>query len=165
MGCKRIAHIAGCQTMNIFQARREGYFAALAKYKLRQDPSLVYSTTDLSYDEGTKYTKKLLRLENKPDGIFCANDNTAIAAIQTIKKANLKVPDDIAVVGFSNYPASTIIEPSLTTIDDQAFEMGQAAAKLLIRQIETKEHYISSETIIIKTFLIPRESTNRKKIQ
>jgi LacI family transcriptional regulator len=67
--------------------------------------------------------------------LLCANDNTAISAIQVAKEKNLNIPGDLSVIGFSNSPASTIIEPSLTTIDDHAFEMGQSAARPLIRQI------------------------------
>ncbi|RIJ46485.1 hypothetical protein D1614_18935 [Maribellus luteus] len=95
--------------------------------------------------------------------MFCANDNTAISAIQTAKRLKINVPNDIAVVGFSNTPASTIISPSLTTIDDHAFEMGQAAARLLIRQIENNDQNVVAETIVIKNDLIVRESTARKQ--
>ncbi|HPN77496.1 MAG TPA: substrate-binding domain-containing protein, partial [Prolixibacteraceae bacterium] len=61
-----------------------------------------------------------------------------------------------------NYPVSTIVEPSLTTIDDRAIEMGQAAAKLLLQQIEDKSDFVSSQTIVIETDLIIRESTQRR---
>lgn len=158
-GCKRIAHIAGCQTTGIFHSRFEGYKAALLKYNQPYDSSLTCFTEELSFEEGARCARKLIKLAAFPDGIFCANDYTAIGAIKAIKKANLKIPGDIAVAGFSNYPVSTIIEPSLTTIDDRAFDMGKAAAKLLIRQIEEKNAYIASETIVIKTDLIIREST------
>ncbi|MUP39198.1 LacI family DNA-binding transcriptional regulator [Labilibaculum euxinus] len=158
-GCTKIAHIAGCQSMNIFKARKEGYKAALTKHNLEVDDSLIEYTTELSYDEGVECAKKLLSGKVRPDGIFCANDYTAISSIQVFTKAGFHVPNDIAVVGFSNYPISKIIEPTLTTIDDQAFEMGQTAAKLLIRQIEEKDHVIASETIVIKTELVIRDST------
>lgn len=161
IGCKRIAHIAGCQTTGIFASRLEGYKAALVRYGLPYDPALVCCATDLSYEEGAKCARKLLKQTELPDGLFCANDYTAIGAIQVIKKSNLQIPEDIAVAGFSNYPVSTIIEPSLTTIDDRAFEMGKAAARLLIRQIEDRDSNIASETIVIKTDLIVRDSTRR----
>ena len=161
IGCKRIAHIAGCQTTGIFASRLEGYKAALIRYGLPYDPALVCCATDLSYEEGAKCARKLLKQTELPDGLFCANDYTAIGAIQVIKKSNLHIPEDIAVAGFSNYPVSTIIEPSLTTIDDRAFEMGKAAARLLIRQIEDRDSNIASETIVIKTDLIVRDSTRR----
>ncbi len=161
IGCKKIAHIAGCQTTGIFSARLQGYKEALAKSNLDFDPSLVCFATDLNYEEGARCARKLLRQPVIPDGLFCANDYTAIGAMQVIKKMKIKIPEDIAVVGFSNYPVSTIIEPSLTTIDDRAVEMGKAAARLLIRQIETRDDNIASESIVIKTDLVIRESTVR----
>jgi LacI family transcriptional regulator len=164
IGCKKISHIAGCQTTEIFKARLEGYKAALTKYNLLVDEKLIEYTSDLSYEEGVRCAKKFLSLDILPDGMFCANDYTAISAIQVFKKANIHIPRDIAVVGFSNYPISRFIEPTLTTIDDRAFEMGKAAAKLLIRHIEDKGHIISSETIVLKTDLIIRDSTNREII-
>lgn len=162
-GCRKIAHIAGCQTTSIFASRLEGYKAALIRNNLPYDPAMVYCTSNLTYEEGAKGARKLLKLPELPDGIFCANDYTAIGAIQVIKKANLKIPDDIAVAGFSNYPVSTIIEPALTTIDDRAFEMGKTAARMLIRQIEERDANIASETIVLKTDLIVRESTRREQ--
>ncbi len=161
-GCRKIAHIAGCQTTSIFASRLEGYKAALLRNNLAFDPAMVYCTSNLTYEEGAKGARKLLKLPELPDGIFCANDYTAIGAIQVIKKAELKIPDDIAVAGFSNYPVSTIIEPALTTIDDRAFEMGKTAARMLIRQIEERDANIASETIVLRTDLIVRESTRRE---
>lgn len=161
IGRKRIAHIAGCQTTSIFSDRFEGYKAALQKHQLEVDDSLIAYPADLSYEEGVKCAKKFLSLKNRPDGIFCANDSTAISVMQVFMKANYRIPEDLAVVGFSNYPISRIIEPKLTTIDDRAFEMGQTAAKLLLRQIEEKNGIIESETIVLKTNLIIRDSTIR----
>jgi len=164
IGCMRIAHIAGCQTTSIFSARLEGYKAALLKNGLPFDANLVCCANDLSYEEGARCAKKLMKLSEMPDGLFCANDYTAIGAIQVIKKANLKIPEDIAVAGFSNYPVSTIIEPALTTIDDRAVEMGKTAARMLIRQIEERDINIASETVVIKTDLIIRDSTRRETV-
>jgi len=159
-GCKKIAHIAGHQSTPIFNARLEGYKSALSKYHIPVDNNLIEFTNELSYVEGVRSAKKLLSKKNKPDGIFCANDYTAISSIQVFTKAGYQVPQDVAIVGFSNYPISRIIEPTLTTIDDRAFEMGQTAIKLLIRQIEENDSNIASETIVLKTDLIIRESSH-----
>lgn len=159
-GCKKIAHIAGAQTTDIFKSRLEGYKAALKKHRLKLDEKFIEYTTELSYEEGAICAQNLLSHGKLPDGVFCANDYTAISAIQVFKKANLDIPKDIAVVGFSNYPISKFIQPTLTTIDDRSFEMGQAAAKLLIRQIENKDQTIASETVVLKTNLVIRDSTN-----
>jgi len=162
IGCRRIAHIAGNQHMAIFRDRLRGYQEALKKNNLTYGEELICYTEDLSVTEGALATEKFLKMKKRPDGIFCSNDTSAISAIQTIKKAGLKVPDDVAVVGFSNTPNSLIIDPALTTIDDHAFEMGQAAARLVIRQIEEPRENIESETIIIRNDLIIRDSTARK---
>ena len=164
-GRKKVAHIAGHQDTQIFKSRIEGYKAALLKYNLPIDDSLIEYTNELSYEEGVKCAKKFLANKTIPDGIFCANDYTAISSIQVFAKAGLHVPDDIAIVGFSNYPISRIIEPTLTTIDDRAFQMGQTAVKLLIRQIEEKDKNIASETIVLKTDLIIRKSTSNLQIR
>ncbi|MDT0677196.1 LacI family DNA-binding transcriptional regulator [Autumnicola musiva] len=161
IGCKRIAHIAGNPATSIFKARLEGYKAALTKNNLPIKHNLIEYTKELSYEEGVKCAKRFLKLQGKPDGIFCANDYTAVSALQVFKKANYEIPKDVAVIGFSNYPISKIIEPKITTVNDRAFEMGQAAANLLIRQIEEKNEIISSETIVLETQLIIRKSTKK----
>lgn len=161
IGCKRIAHIAGNQNSQIFRSRLEGYLASLKKNNITIEEDLICYANKLTSEEGQEHTQKLLSLPQLPDGLFCANDLTAISAIQVAKQSNLSIPDDLAVIGFSNIPASTIIEPSLTTIDDHAFEMGQAAAQLLIRQIEDKDQNIISETITIRNELIIRKSTSK----
>lgn len=158
-GCKKIAHIAGSQKTNIFKKRLEGYKKALSNNKIPINDSLIQYTNELSYEEGVTSANKLLSGKVIPDGIFCANDYTAISAIQVFMQAGFNIPNDTAVIGFSNYPISRIIKPTLTTIDDRAFEMGQTAAKLLIRQLNEKDQFIASETIVLKTDLIKRESS------
>ncbi len=165
VGCKKIAHIAGSQHIAIFRDRLQGYQDALTNNNLECEEKLIFYTEDLNEDEGRLAIKKFLKQPSRPDGIFCSNDRSAIGAIQAIKKAGLKVPDDIAVVGFSNTPVSLIIEPTLTSINDHAFEMGQAAARLVIRQIEESDKNIVSETIIIQNDLVIRDSTKRNKKQ
>ena len=158
-GCKRIGHIAGSQKTTIFKDRLEGYKAALKKFKIPVDERLIMYTNDLSYEEGVLSAKKYLQLPELPDGIFCANDYTAVSVIQVFRKKEIKIPQQVAIVGFSNYPISRIIEPNLTTINDRAFQMGEASTKLLIRRIEESNDIIDSEIITLKTELIIREST------
>ena len=160
MGCKRIAHIAGNQSTGIFRARLEGYKAALKANNLAFADDLVLETSGLSYQEGVECANKLLKLPQLPDGVFCANDYTAASVVQVFKKHKIDIPDEVAIVGFSDYPIAQIIEPNLTTINDRAFQMGEAAAKLLIRQIEEDDaDIIDYQTIVLKTELVIREST------
>jgi len=161
VGSKRIAHIAGNQNLSVYKDRLEGYKACLEKNNIEVDNDLICLSEILSAEEGREFALKLLTMTNPPNGLFCANDETAISAIQVAKDLNLKIPEDFAVVGFSNSPASTIIDPPLTTVDDHAFEMGQAAARLLIRQIEYKDINVTSEMIMMKSDLIIRESSQK----
>lgn len=161
-GCKRIAHIAGNQNLAVYKNRLDGYKEALKQNNIVIDDELICFADSLTMEEGQKFTTKLLHLPQPPDGLFCSNDNTAISAIQVAKKEKIKIPGDLAVVGFSNSPASTIIEPSLTTIDDHAFEMGKKAAHLLIHLIEDKDKNVVSETIIIRNNLIIRDSSKKE---
>jgi len=161
IGCKRIAHIAGYQGTSIFRARLEGYKAALRDNNVKNLDGYIIEIKNLSYTEGYLCSGRLFTLKSPPDGVFCANDDTAVGIIQGAKVNGIKVPEDCAVVGFSNYPVSTIVEPTLTTIDDRAIEMGQAAGKLLIHQINDGSDLNTTQTIVIETDLIKRGSTNR----
>ena len=82
-------------------------------------------------EEGKIATEKLLKMDNPPDAIFSTNDPAAMGAMQAIKESGLKIPKDIAVVGFSNWFFSALMDPPLTSVDQPGFEMGQEAAKLL----------------------------------
>ena len=93
IGCKRIAHISGNPSVSIFKSRLEGYKAALKKHNFEIDNDLIEITKELSYEEGATSAKRLLQLERKPDGIFCANDYTAVSSIQVFKKASYAVPE------------------------------------------------------------------------
>ena len=104
-------------------------------------------------------TKTLLSLKERPDAIFAITDDAAIGAIKSIKKLNIKIPEEIAVVGFSNSLNSTIIEPKLTTIDQPGEKIGKTAVEFLIKEIEDESDEITHKTIEIKTNLIIREST------
>lgn len=159
IGCKNIAHIAGNQSTDIFKHRLEGYKSALKKYNLPVNEKLIAYTKKLNYECGVESANIFLSQQLRPDGLFCANDYTAISAIQTFIKNDYRVPEDIAIVGFSNYPISEFIEPTLTTVDDDAYEMGKNAAKLLFRKIKDDEENVVSETIVMRTRLIKRNST------
>ncbi len=162
MGCKKISHISGDQNVSIFNARLQGFKSALQKFDLPIIEELIKETKQLSYEEGITCSKELLKGKIMPDGIVCANDYTAAAAIQVFKQQKIKIPEDVAVIGFSNYPISTMIDPQLSTIDDSSYHMGRIAAKQLIQQIEdTDNELLDYQEILIKTELIIRKSSNR----
>lgn len=161
-GCTRIAHFAGSQYRNIYSERKRGYVDALKKYNLPVDEDLIIHFNTLSYEEGEKATSKLLESDNPPDGIFSANDTSAISVIQTAKKMGLNVPKDIAVIGFNDDPIASIIDPGLSTITHPAFKMGQTSSRKILNHLKSSKNDDITEITFLTTEVIIRKSSIRK---
>ncbi len=161
IGCKRIAHLGTSEDLLIGRARYDGYVQALKDLELPFDNRLVVRCDN--YKAARLVTKRLIYELNPPDGIFAVNDLTAIGACQTIKENHLKIPDDIAVVGFSNGIYSSMTDPPLTTVEQFGYQMGQKSARMILDRILSTEDY-PSITEQIETQLIIRESTVKKKV-
>lgn len=160
-GGRRIAHIGGPLNLKIYRDRLNGYKDAMQKAGLPADESRIVHNS-LTRIDGTNAIKKLLENRQRPDAIFCANDTTALSVILYLREKRIKVPDDMMVVGFSNEPFSEVVTPSISTVRQPGFEMGQKAADLLIRQIKTQDKPTHYQTIVMPTGLIVRESSVRK---
>lgn len=161
-GCRRIAHITVSSTQSIYQERFLGYADALAEYDIPLDMKLVY-IGDLSLESGTDAAQYILSLSQKPDGIFVANDNCAAGCVIGLKKQGLRIPEDIAVVGFNNDPVCRIVEPNLTSIHYPGHEMGELAARSLINHLNGKADIMLTQHIQLRSDLIVRDSTKRNK--
>lgn len=159
-GCRRIAHIAGPKNLLISQNRLHGYLDALKANQLPVDECLIREYT-LSQESATECANYLFDLADKPDGLFAVNDPAAIAAILVAKLRGIKIPEELAIVGFSNEPSSALIEPGLTTLAQPMAEIGKAAIELLFQQIHATEE-IAPQTKILKTTLIIRKSSMRQ---
>lgn len=157
-GCKKIAHFSGPKDLKIYKNRMRGYRAALEKHHFSYDPELVF-TSRLMEEDGIKNARKIMSMRNNIDGIFAANDISAIGAMKYFKGEGVKIPDDIAIVGFSNEPISEVIEPSLTTIDQSGHQIGRLATELLLKQIKSESGSVQPETVVLKTSLIKRDSS------
>ncbi|HUX56369.1 MAG TPA: LacI family DNA-binding transcriptional regulator [Bacteroidales bacterium] len=162
-GCSRILHLSGNLLRNVYADRFMGYKRALADNKIKFDQSLVV-ISDMSRQAGIETAQKILKMKPLPDGIFTANDTLAVTAIVELRKAGVKIPEEIAVVGFNNEPISQVVQPNLTTIDYPAMEIGEIAATSLINKLKNSESDNLS-TIILKHNLIIRESSMRAKEQ
>lgn len=160
-GCKRILHMAGPDHLNISINRSNGYRAALKKYNIDFDPTLLVET-GLKQQDGSDTMGKLLEEKLKFDGLFAVADPVAIGAMLTLKKKGVKIPDDVAVIGFSDEPMTSLIDPPLSTMSQPGYEMGVRAARLFLEQLEDKDNY-QPKSEILKTELIVRESSKRKK--
>ena len=156
-GRKRIAHLSGPEILSISKRRLNGYRDALKKYGLPVNDELIIHY-DLSLSKVPIYINYWLTLPEPPDAIFCINDPTAIEAMRVIKKRGLKIPEDISLIGFSNDFVSSLIEPSLTTVEQPIKEIGRSATQLLLDQMDREIADWKAPTIILKTKLIVRES-------
>lgn len=156
-GCKRIVHVDGNVNRNVYADRLDGYKQALKESGIEFDPELVISNklTDQTSAEAAQF---ILNMKKLPDGIFTANDTSGVTCIRELKLAGIRVPQDIAVVGFNNDPISRVIEPNLTTIDYPGQEMGEIAATTLINKLK-KQPTGNLDTIVLRHKLIVRESS------
>lgn len=165
-GCKRIAHFRGPLLPQNSIDRFLGYKQALLDNGISYDSSLVYILDKMSFDEGRHFAKQLLKDHKDVDGIFINTDLVAIGAISEFNKRGVKIPDQISIVGFSNWFMSTVISPPLTTIDQPGYLMGKTAFKLLYKEIKQKKQGspLNFKNVELNTELIVRESTRPNSV-
>ena len=157
-GYQRIAHLAGPKNLSISKFRLKGYMDALRQENLPFDDSMVvYGGLDDT--DGIVGFQKLLRLQTLPDAIFAVNDPVATGAFVMIKEHGMKIPDDIALAGFSNTYMTSLLDPPLTTVEQPSYEIGKTAAQLLMEQINNNDDKFLPKFIVLKTNLIVRGST------
>ncbi len=164
-GCKKIAHFRGPLLPQNSIDRFLGYKNALLDHGMTYDPSLVYILNDMSFEEGVQFAKKLLKDHNDVDGIFINTDLVAIGAISEFNNQGIDIPNDISIVGFSNWFMSSVISPTLTTIDQPGYKMGKVAFKLLYKEIKQKKQKtpVTFKTVELPTELIIRDSSKTTK--
>ncbi|KAB1443221.1 LacI family DNA-binding transcriptional regulator [Pseudodesulfovibrio senegalensis] len=155
-GYTRIAHLAGREHVTIGRERFEGYRQALQDHGFPVDERLVIPGGFQEHD-GEQGMKRLLELDSPPDAVFAVNDPVAIGAYRVLRERGLRIPRDVALLGFCNNPESALVEPPLSTVAQPAWQMGKAAAQLLFRQFEQKN--FTPQTQVLRTRLIVRQST------
>ena len=162
-GCRRIVHITANLGRNVYAGRLKGYQQALADYGLTFDPDLLI-VNDLSEAAAIRAARQVLSMNPRPDGVFATNDFFAAVFLQTLKESGLRVPEDIAIVGFNNEAISRIIQPKLTTINYPGEEVGEQAARSLLDQLAGLSSARTTDTIIIRSELIIRDSSLHRKV-
>jgi LacI family transcriptional regulator len=143
-GCQRIAHLAGPQHLNIYKYRRQGYLDALAAHGLPLDEELIVYCDTMTLEVGTRAMQQLLKLAAPPDAVFSASDLAVVGALQALDDLGLRVPHDVALVGFSN----------------EAFEqIGQAAVRLFLELREGKTEAAPRQIVLPPTLCVRASST------
>lgn len=156
-GYRKIVHFAGPQNLLIGQNRRDGYLKAMNEAGITVRREWVVEADN--FEKARLAALQLLEDRTEFDGIFAVNDLTAVGAMQTIQKRGIKVPDQVAIVGFSDGRLSGITDPALTSVDQHGYEMGTVATELLLKRILKEHHNYSFEKIILNANLIVRGSS------
>src|SRR5882762_7755169 len=160
--CKRIAHFTSTLNISIFKERLRGYHEALVNNGLKYDESLVISS-NLQAEDGRNSMLQLLKQKEIPDGIFSASALSIAGAMQVLKEKNIKVPEEVALVGFSNESFMLFTEPPITAVDQHSMRMGNAAAEIFLEEISSDRLKFIPQKIVLKPELIVRQSSLRKK--
>ncbi len=156
-GKKRIAHFAGPPNLLIGRDRKNGYIKALKESGLIVAPELIVEAD--SFEKALIETTRLLELRNPPDGIFATNDLTAIGAMQSLHKKGVKIPQQVAVIGFSDGRFSGITEPTLSSVDQHGYEMGTMATRILLEQLLNPSVNYTPQTKVLAANLVIRGSS------
>ncbi|WP_373521095.1 LacI family DNA-binding transcriptional regulator [Aquiflexum sp.] len=162
-GCKRIVHVLGNIKINVYADRLKGYKYALMDNDIPFDQSLIIHS-DLNEEAGEEIVQKIMKMNPLPDGLFVSNDACAASCIRHLKIEDIRIPDDMAVVGFNNDVISRLVEPNITTVNYPAYEMGELAMKNLIKHLENPKEGMLEKTnkITLRSELIIRDSSKRK---
>jgi len=157
-GCKRIAYLQISNNLSIGMNRMRGYLEALKQYNLKQEKKLIVDCVD---DREKNYAsiEALLKSKERPDGIFASVEHLAITSYLVCKNAKIKIPKDVKIISFSNLETASLLNPSLTTITQPAFEIGREAAAILIKALTKKGFALTNSKLVLPSKLIQREST------
>jgi len=162
-GYKRIAHLAGPQRFQTFQNRLQGYRDALKSHGLQEDERLIY-TGDISIEKGKKAADYFMELPEPPDAVFAVEDFSALGILKRYKEKNIKIPEEIGIIGFANEDFDEHISPTLSSIDQQTVQMGREAFKMLLGLIGGGNTKVSQQQkIILEPIPFFRESSMKSQ--
>jgi len=159
-GCSRIAYLVINKNLSIGKTRMQGYLDALAKYNIPYDDRLVIDCSN-SYKENHAILKKMLKVL-KPDGVFTSVERLAFATYYACYDLDIKIPEQVKVIGFSSLVIAPLLNPALTTITQPATQIGVEAALLLFKMLESPESVDINKKVILDSKLIKRRSTENK---
>jgi LacI family transcriptional regulator len=156
LGHTRIGHLAGQTTVSTGVLRRKGYHAALMDAGIQADPDLVVESGFVE-EGGGQAMDRLLSLSHPPSAIFAVTDMTAVGAYGAARKRGLRIPEDLAIVGYNDIPLAGRLIPGLTTVHVPIHEFGSVAARMLLEQIETGE--LTPRRVVFAPQLVVRGSS------
>jgi LacI family transcriptional regulator len=161
VGCKKIAHIRGPNNPQNAIDRFLGYKKTLEKNGIPFDSKLVYTCQNVSCEEGYEFAKQIVEEHPDVDGIFAITDLVAVGVMSYLNEVGIAIPNQIALIGFSNWFMAQVMSPKLSTIDQPSYEMGVAAFSLLLEEMicHREGKAFKPKIIELGTTLIVRESS------
>src|SRR6187549_2877771 len=156
-GCKKIYYLSISKHLSINNKRILGFLKALSDFKIKGDKNIIQCSN--SSKENNLILQKIFQSDKRPDGIIASVEKLTTPVYIACKELQINIPRELKIISFSNSEAAPILNPSLTTITQPAFEMGKRAATILFKAIEKKNYRMPNENIIISSSLIIREST------
>jgi LacI family transcriptional regulator len=162
-GYKKIVHLAGPKNLTISKKRREGYIQALEDAGISVNENLIVECPSGTEKESFDVTIKLFEdVDNRPDAIFAHHDIVGAGAMMALKSIGLKIPEDVGVVGYSNWQFSSMIDPPLSTVSQPGFNIGEKATTMLLDMINNKNDYKKEPVhVVLDTELLVRKSSVR----
>lgn len=158
-GCRKIVHLAGPQSLNVYRDRLNGYRQALIDNNLTISSSFIKEAITL--ETGRQVAEEMLREGDIPDGIFSAGDYSAMGVMHTLRQAGIAIPEQVAVIGFANEPFCDFVEPSLSSVNQLVLPIGETVASLLLREMDEEVADRTVQTIELTADLVIRKSSQR----
>ncbi len=159
IGCKKIAILTTPNHVTVGNIRLEGYIKALQDHNMSVDKSLI-----IKIDEErdiAEQIEEMFKKPNPPDGVFAVNEIYAATAVKVAKNNWLNVPNDIAIMGFTDGLISQFSSPQLTTVAQHGFTMGEKSMEILLDELNQQDTDYQYQTNIISTNIVIRESTKK----
>ncbi|MFB6286698.1 MAG: LacI family DNA-binding transcriptional regulator, partial [Candidatus Bipolaricaulia bacterium] len=155
LGHRRIAFIGGVPRISTLTERREGYEQALRKHDLPVDSALI-KDGEHRHERGKRHTEELLALDRPPTALFTGNNLTTLGALSALNTAGVRVPDEMALVGYDDVPWANALNPPPTVIDQPGYEIGRRAAEILLERLADRER--APTVVTLQPKMIVRES-------
>lgn len=157
-GCKKIAYLGYINTLSISVNRFNGYLAALQDYSIEKNELYILNCSS-SHKESYSRVKNLLNSNDRPEAIFASVEQLALTCYEACADLNLKIPEDVKIISFSNLKTAAFLNPSLTTITQPAYNIGKEAAKELFKVLCKEGSHLENKKIVLSSSLIERRST------
>ena len=152
-GYKKIAHFGGYNNISLYKNRLRGFKDALTDHDLPILKEFIFES-DLEIKDGYKLMSDLIQKNMIPDAVFASSDYTALGVSQVLLKHDIRVPEEVGIVGFSNEPFTSYVTPSLTSVNQYSEQLGQVAAKIFLEQVKKDAPIVPSKTVINPELII-----------